>query len=91
MFLECSQGTYGKDCQHRCGSCNNQTGCHYMNGICYEGCDTGYLGDRCVDGNTESHDFLTYQNQTYSLVKTIFLNKVSGTKFLVTEANLRTY
>lgn len=58
MYLECNQGTYGKDCQHRCGSCINQTHCYYVNGTCLEGCDTGYLGDKCVDGNTESHFFL---------------------------------
>lgn len=54
MYLVCIHGTYGKDCQHRCGSCINQTHCHYVNGTCFEGCDTGYLGDKCVDGNTES-------------------------------------
>lgn len=72
MFLECSQGTYGKDCQHRCGSCNNQTGCHYVNGICYEGCDTGYLGDRCVDGNTESHDFFNIPKSNLFVSKNNF-------------------
>lgn len=55
MYLECNQGTYGKDCQHRCGSCINQTHCHYVNGTCFEGCGSGYLGDKCVDGNAESH------------------------------------
>lgn len=50
MYLECNQGTYGKDCLHRCGSCINQTNCHYVNGTCFEGCGPGYLGDKCVEG-----------------------------------------
>lgn len=55
MYLECNQGTYGKDCQHRCGSCINQTHCHYVNGTCLEGCGPGYLGQRCDEGNKHNH------------------------------------
>lgn len=85
MYLVCIQGTYGKDCQHICGSCINQTHCHYVNGKCFEGCGPGYLGDKCVDGNTKKLLFLTYQNHTYSLIKMNFLNKVAI--FLVAGAN----
>lgn len=66
MYLECNQGTYGKDCHYICGSCINQTHCHYVNGTCFEGCGPGYLGDKCVDGNTESRSFI-FLNATFLL------------------------
>lgn len=55
MYLVCIQGIYGKDCQYRCGFCINQIYCYYVNGICFEGCGLGYLGNKCVDGNIESY------------------------------------
>lgn len=61
-YLECKEGTYGDDCQHRCGSCINQSHCYYVNGTCFDGCGPGYLGDKCVDGKIHIHCCVSLTN-----------------------------
>ena len=48
---ECDGGKYGQDCGNTCGSCINETQCHHINGTCLKGCDPGYKGDKCTEGN----------------------------------------
>ena len=47
VLIACSNGTYGKECNHTCGYCLDQDECHHINGTCVKGCDPGYLGDLC--------------------------------------------
>ncbi|XP_052678194.1 multiple epidermal growth factor-like domains protein 10 [Crassostrea angulata] len=71
---KCNQGTYGKDCQHRCGSCINQTHCFYVNGTCLKGCDTGYLGDKCVDENLKMESLCGKSNTIQILAISIAIS-----------------
>ena len=47
MNLECSDGTYGKECQDICGYCADLDVCHHTNGSCPNGCEAGYQGIFC--------------------------------------------
>ena len=47
FFIECDNGTYGKECKASCGHCFNQEPCYHINGTCFTGCESGYLGDLC--------------------------------------------
>ena len=46
-FKVCSEGMYGFDCNETCGNCNDQNECHPVNGTCLNGCNDGFLGERC--------------------------------------------
>lgn len=43
----CNKQTYGLECAHRCGRCENNESCHNVNGTCLRGCEVGVQGDRC--------------------------------------------
>ena len=47
LNLECSDGTYGKECQDMCGYCADLDVCHHTNGSCPNGCKDGYQGILC--------------------------------------------
>lgn len=47
MVKACGNGTYGPDCSVLCGHCLNQNDCHYVNGSCLTGCNTGFQGKFC--------------------------------------------
>ena len=47
LNLECSNGTYGKECQDMCGYCADLDVCHHTNGTCPNGCEAGYQGRLC--------------------------------------------
>ena len=47
LNLECSDGTYGKECQDICGYCADLDVCHHTNGSCPNGCEAGYKGRLC--------------------------------------------
>ena len=47
LNLECSDGTYGKECQDTCGYCVDQYVCHHTNGSCPNGCENGFQGRLC--------------------------------------------
>lgn len=50
FFIECNVGYYGKNCNNMCGYCWNKIFCYYVNGICDEECDFGYLVLYCFKG-----------------------------------------
>ena len=45
----CTNNTFGANCLEKCspncGGLNNA--CDNFNGFCFNGCDDGYLGERC--------------------------------------------
>ncbi|KAK3757268.1 hypothetical protein RRG08_047459 [Elysia crispata] len=45
----CTNNTFGEDCEFTCNlNCGGQSNaCDNFNGFCKNGCDDGYLGDRC--------------------------------------------
>ena len=46
-LLECENGTYGAMCLEACGECISNQTCHFVNGICPNGCNPGFSGDLC--------------------------------------------
>lgn len=48
----CSHGWYGQDYEQRCiGYCKRNTFCNNMTGQCEKGCDVGWSGSFCNNGN----------------------------------------
>ena len=48
--IECDVGTYGQNCKNTCGFCSGPDLCHFANGTCRNGCESGYHGQRCNQG-----------------------------------------
>lgn len=53
--VECTNNTYGQDCRQACGSCIKLEQCDVVNGSCSNGCDAGFMGDKCFTGKRHSH------------------------------------
>lgn len=51
METECDNGTFGQDCLESCGRCVGEKQCHHTNGTCLNGCNVGYQGLNCTEGN----------------------------------------
>ena len=76
-LIECVNGTFGQDCNERCGECVEKEQCHHVNGSCVNGCKPGYRGIRCTKGSqsllylTQRSfyfiDILEYKLQTHLL------------------------
>lgn len=41
---ECNEGKFGLNCNLPCGHCLDNVDCHYIDGTCLNGCDSGYQG-----------------------------------------------
>lgn len=50
VLADCNGGTYGLNCNYSCGHCLDNNQCHYINGSCFNGCDSGYKGVDCKQG-----------------------------------------
>lgn len=48
--VACAEGSYGVDCNLTCGHCLDVNQCSNINGTCLNGCDAGYQGDLCNNG-----------------------------------------
>ena len=46
LFSECTSGTYGVNCEHRCDTCLGKL-CEPRDGNCTHGCIEGFKGVRC--------------------------------------------
>ena len=51
METECDNGTFGQNCLESCGWCVGEKQCHHTNGTCLNGCNAGYQGLNCTEGN----------------------------------------
>lgn len=50
-FSECLSGNFGTDCRYTCtGHCKHGTFCHHIDGWCPSGCQDGWQGPYCEDG-----------------------------------------
>lgn len=49
-IIECNDRKYGDGCQRKCGLCLNMTQCDHVNGTCSQGCEAGYQGQMCEQG-----------------------------------------
>ena len=47
----CDDQMYGVNCSQKCGACVDNGACHHINGSCLKGCDKGYHGQKCDQGN----------------------------------------
>lgn len=47
---ECDNRKYGDGCQKSCGQCVNKTQCDHVIGTCPQGCEVGYKGQICDQG-----------------------------------------
>lgn len=50
FIIECNDRKYGDGCQRKCGFCLNMTQCDHVNGTCSQGCEAGYQGQMCEQG-----------------------------------------
>lgn len=48
----CDGDMYGYNCSILCGKCFESEQCHHVNGTCMNGCDSGYQGEHCTEGNS---------------------------------------
>ena len=46
-FEACEKGTYGQNCDEKCGNCVDLDDCNRINGTCLNGCSPGYFGALC--------------------------------------------
>ena len=51
IYVECDNNTFGQDCTGVCGNCMEKKQCHHIAGICLHGCDPGFQGLRCDQGD----------------------------------------
>lgn len=49
-FTECIPGSFGPNCDQRCGVCKDNEACDYRNGACPQGCAEGWTGSTCQMG-----------------------------------------
>lgn len=42
---------YGANCAKDCGSCLRSEQCDHINGTCIYGCEKGFHGPECIEGN----------------------------------------
>ena len=57
---ECDPGYYGHGCTAMCSEhCSgNDKACNHINGTCDMGCDPGYQGDLCIQGDYDNNTSL---------------------------------
>ena len=53
IYVECDNNTFGVNCTGVCENCLGKEQCHYINGSCLNGCDAGFNGLKCDQGNYE--------------------------------------
>ena len=46
----CDHEYYGHQCQGKCGHCLGNNTCNRLDGVCSNGCESGYQGDFCKTG-----------------------------------------
>ena len=51
---DCTNKTYGYRCEKTCGHCKSGDLCHRFNGSCLTGCEDGWTGDKCDQGDLNS-------------------------------------
>lgn len=45
--VACPVGFYGMNCSESCGFCKNRSDCDHVNGLCPNGCQSGYKDEKC--------------------------------------------
>ena len=50
LFSACQPGYFGIDCLEQCGECKDDLYCPFIDGICQHGCNKGYRGQTCQQG-----------------------------------------
>lgn len=47
----CDELFYGENCSVPCGNCLKNEQCHHLNGTCFNGCMSGFMGSECIEGS----------------------------------------
>lgn len=63
---------HGENCGIACGNCLAKEQCHHINGTCMNGCDRGYQGSKCTEGD-----------HCYLMLKTLCFNSKCMTYYSV--------
>lgn len=51
---ECPPGRFGLDCRKRCSNnCVNSEPCDHVSGVCFNGCQDGFVGTSCNNSKTK--------------------------------------
>lgn len=49
----CPNTSYGAECKSTCGHCRDGVPCHHVTGQCMTGCEPGYTGQNCNNGERD--------------------------------------
>lgn len=55
LSTECDARTFGPNCAETCGNCAGNEQCHHVNATCLNGCNPGFQGLNCTEGNLQSN------------------------------------
>lgn len=50
LLKGCDDGVFGENCNTSCGRCISSEPCHHINGTCMNGCESGFHGWNCTEG-----------------------------------------
>ena len=54
IFVGCVDSMYGEGCDLPCGMCADSGSCDQVTGVCNTGCQAGFQGEMCTEGNINS-------------------------------------
>lgn len=76
---------YGTNCSISCGRCFKSEQCHNINGTCMNGCDSGYKGFNCTEGDivvniaTTTKLYLGFFSSFFFLIQNVTRNILGQT------------
>ena len=53
-FSACSDGSFGRNCNEKCGKCLGKEQFDHVNGTCVKGCNPGIYGIMCTEGSVNN-------------------------------------
>ena len=62
IYIGCEDGSYGTNCQDRCGQCKTNVVCDRYNGTCHDGCQIWWTDTKC---NTYIGRYVIYEYNQY--------------------------
>lgn len=72
----CKEGWYGEDCRQPCGGhCREKINCNHVTGQCDAGCDAGWTGVLCDNGNISNfitHSYSPFKDKVKYIHKLCF-------------------
>ena len=77
IISECNEDTYGMNCGQNCNAhnCRDGTNCNHDDGHCPSGCQPGYMGDMCMEGQ---YHLFSYINMVLTFDRLLEYNSLIG-------------